>query len=118
MYGGARLSPHGAFGKGILAMAIMGRAIAESKTHRITSALSQSHRTRFSASGLYKRGGPESEVYIVPIRNPISGIPTTFYAGIEDARGGDHAFYNTVVEDYDNLLFEAFAGPFARAMGM
>ena len=72
---------------------------------------------RFSASGIQSRGGPEAEVYVTPIRNPISGITTDEYAGVEDARGGEHAFYEIVVDKHGHLLFTAFAEPFARALG-
>lgn len=112
------MKPSGGFGEGIHQMGMMGRAIAESKTHRVTSALSQSHRVKFSRTGGFLRGGgPEAEVYVIPLRNPISGIPTTDYAGIEDARGGAHAFYEIVVDKHADLLFRAFAQPFARAIG-
>ncbi len=112
-----QLQPSAGFGMAIRDMALMGRSIAESKTHRVTSALSQSHRIKFSSSGIDNRGNPEAVVFVTPIRNPLSNIPTDEYAGIEDARGGDHAFYRIVVDEHGNLLFMAFAQPFARALG-
>ena len=90
------LKPRGAVGDLYLYIAQQSRDAAQERTHKDTEALSYSHRVAFTTYGL--GGMPESEVYVSPIRNPKTGLMTTEYAALEQARGGEHDFYGMVIE--------------------
>ena len=71
---------------------------ASSISHRWSGMLAASHRIRYYQDGRKKWRG---EIYIDPTRiNPWTGIPVTFYAPIEHARGESHAFYQRTYDRY------------------
>lgn len=108
------MQPAGLMGKFLFALAVRGRDAAAERTHVDTGALSMSHRVIFSPGGLIF-GGPEATIYIEEIINPRHGLPTTYYAEIEEARGGDHSFYALVIkEDLEDIVYKELDNTFGR----
>lgn len=84
--------PNGALADGVKTATMLAQQSAIRKTHVDTGALRASHRMQVA--------GRRGLVYIDPSAvNPRSGARTSEYGPAEHARGGDHAFYQRVVEE-------------------
>jgi hypothetical protein len=89
----AAVSATGALGRAVQYGTVAAHRYALGLTHVDTGALKSSHRMELSAL----RG----VVYIDPgASNPRSGQRPAVYGPYEHARGGDHAFYQRVVDEY------------------
>lgn len=97
------IRPSTGIGKGILAAIKLVHRMAVANTHVDTSALVHSHRIDFS----YTAREAEGTVYVSDITNPKHSLSTLIYGPIEDARGGDHAFYGLIYrEESDRIVDE------------
>lgn len=99
----AAVKPNGALGRAVLYAAQAAARFATSITHVDTGALRASHRTQQLGNGRY-------EVYLDPSgTNPRTGQRTAVYGPAEEARGGEHAFYQrTVDEKGEEIAEQAF----------
>lgn len=89
----AALRPSSAMGRAVQHATVLAHRYAVMLTHVDTGALRASHRMR--VAGLY------GQVYIDPTaRNPRTGRLARVYGPYEHARGGAHAFYHRVVDEY------------------
>lgn len=93
----AALKPSGAFGRAIQYGTLSAHRYAVGLTHVDTGALKSSH--RMEVQGLRGR------VYIDPgAVNPRSNRRTAIYGEYEHERGGEHAFYERVVNEYGQQI--------------
>jgi hypothetical protein len=89
----AALRPAGALGRAVQYGTIAAHRYAIGVTHVDTGTLKGSHRMEI--------GGLRGRVYIDPgATNPRSGQRATLYGPYEHQRGGGHAFYQRVIDDY------------------
>lgn len=93
----AALKPSGNLGKAVQYGTIAAHRYAVGLTHVDTGSLKSSHRMKIS--------GLRGEVYVDPdARNPRSGKRTAMYGQYEHDRGGEHAFYERVVNEYGRQI--------------
>lgn len=90
----AALQPSGAFGRAIKYATTASHRYAVAITHVDTGALRASQRMEVDDRALRGR------VFIdQTARNPVSGSLTAVYGVAEHARGGEHAFYERVIDE-------------------
>ena len=100
------LQPGGAFGRAIQYGTIEAHRYAVSITHVQTGALRASHRMEVS--------GLEGRIFIDPTsENPRGGRPE-IYGPIEEARGGEHAFYARTEAEAGYRIAQAAGEGFIR----
>jgi len=105
----AALRPTGALGEAVRTGTTMAHRYAVIVTHVDTGTLRASHRV--AVTGLRGR------VYIAPDAvNPRSGRRAAVYGPFEHGRGGDHAFYRRVVDEYGREIERAMGGQVKVAM--
>lgn len=98
----AAVKPSGALGQAVQVVTRHAWTLAQDASHVWTGALQASHRWSFAEVGADARGLVTVGEGVV---NPRTHEDVREYAPIEHARGGSHAFYARVVEDYgDDLL--------------
>lgn len=86
------LMPRGYYGQMTYEVATQVHRHTVALTHVDTGALRASH--RLTVRGL------EAEVYLDPgATNPRTGAKTSVYGEVEHERGGDHAFYQRVIDE-------------------
>lgn len=89
----AALKPGGALGRAVQYMTIEAQRRAIALTHVDTGSLRASHRMQYA--------GLEGRVFIDPgATNPRSRGRTAVYGLVEHERGGEHAFYARVVDEF------------------
>jgi hypothetical protein len=94
----AALKPGGALEEAVRVGTIAAHRYAVAQTHVDTGALKASHRTKIES-----RADPMGMVFIDPsARNPRSRTLTAQYGAAEEARGGEHAFYEITVTRHGN----------------
>lgn len=49
-------------------------------------------------------------------KNPVSGVPVVDYAGLEEGRGGDHAFASRTIKEGGDRIQEIGAKSLARSL--
>jgi hypothetical protein len=93
----AELRPSGKLGKAVQYGTIQAHRYAVGLTHVDTGSLKSSHRMEIK--------GLRGEVYIDPnASNPRSGRRTAMYGQYEHDRGGEHAFYQRVIDEYGKQI--------------
>jgi len=93
----AALRPSGNLGKAVQYGTISAHRYAVGLTHVDTGSLKSSHRMEIK--------GLRGEVYIDPNAvNPRSNQRTAMYGPYEHDRGGEHAFYARVVDEYGQQI--------------
>lgn len=106
----AAVKPTGALDRASREAAVQAQRIATVVTHRDTGALAASHRIR-------AMGPARHEVFIDSSAvNPRGGRPSV-YGPWEHARGGSHAFYQVVVDEYGKDLQRAAMVELLRGLG-
>lgn len=98
--------PSGGLGRAVQAGTMEAHRRAAAKTHVDTGALKGSHTMRVD--------GARGEVYINPGAVRSDGARPAEYGPVEHARGGDHAFYERVVNE-DGAAIGAAAAAVLRA---
>lgn len=89
----AALKPGGALGRAVQYGTIAAHRYAVALTHVDTGALKSSHRMEVS--------GLRGKIYIDPgAVNPRSNRRTALYGEYEHERGGEHAFYQRVIDEH------------------
>lgn len=89
----AAVRPEGGLGRAVQYGTTAAHRYALAATHVDTGALKSSHRMELS--------GAHGRVFIDPsAMNPRSGQRTAVYGPFEHARGGEHAFYQRVIDEY------------------
>lgn len=107
----AALKPRGAFGRALQVALTEAHRFAVIITHVDTGALRASQRMRLNEAALY------GLVYIDPAaRNPITGERTAIYGPYEHARGGEHAFYERVVNERGQQILGEAADVLVRGL--
>jgi len=99
------LRPSTGIGRGILAAVKLVHRMAVANTHVDTHALKHSHRIDFG----YASNKAEGNVYVSDITNPKHSLSTLLYGPIEDARGGDHAFYGLIYHNESERIVDEAA---------
>lgn len=99
----AAVKPSGGLGRAVQYGTIEAHRIAVSLTHVQTGALRASQRMQvISARGI---------VFIDPSAvNPRHKARPAVYGPVEEARGGEHAFYARTVDQYDRIGQAAYRG--------
>ena len=93
----AAMKPEGGFGEAIRAGTVAAHRYAVVETHVDTGALRASHRMKVSRL--------EGKVSIDPsARNPRSNALVAQYGAVEEARGGEHAFYDRAVNRHGSNI--------------
>jgi hypothetical protein len=93
----AALKPSGNLGKAVQYGTTAAHRYAVGLTHVDTGSLKSSHRMAIN--------GRRGEVHIDPAAiNPRSGKRTAMYGFYEHERGGEHAFYQRVVDEYGQQI--------------
>lgn len=99
----AALRPSGAFGRAVQYGTAAAQRYAIGVTHVDTGTLKASH--RMEVDGLRGR------VYIDPAAtNPRSSQRSAVYGPIEHQRGGEHAFYQRVIDEYGQDIERQMGG--------
>jgi hypothetical protein len=99
----AALRPEGALGRAVQYGTMAAHRYAIGVTHVDTGALRGSHRMELA--------GLRGRVYIAPeAMNPRSGQKTTLYGPYEHQRGGEHAFYQRVIDQYGQEIEQQMNG--------
>lgn len=103
----AAVKPSGALGKAVQRTTKRLYDHALLITHVDTGTLQTAHRWQYLEDG----EGPRGVVFVEGgLVNPKSHQPVARYAGIEEARGGDHAFYaRTIAEVGDDAANEGIS---------
>ena len=91
----AALKPESAFGRAIQFATTAAHRYAVALTHVDTGALRASQRMELDDNSLRGRVFLDASA-----RNPLSGARTVEYGPFEHVRGGEHAFYRRVVDEY------------------
>lgn len=103
----AALRPSGALGRAIQWGTAAAHRFAVSVTHVITGSLRASHRMAVS--------GVQGRVYLdTRAKNPRTGQRTAVYGPIEEARGGEHAFYGRTAREAGPRIARGMAERVAR----
>lgn len=96
----ARLQPRGEVGQKIKDLTSSAHRYAVSITHVITGSLRASHRMEIK--------GLRGRIYLDPSAvNPRSGQKPAVYGYYENKRGGEHAFYDRTVEEFEQKSEDA-----------
>lgn len=96
----ARLQPQGEVGQKIKDLTISAHRYAVSITHVLTGSLRASHRMELK--------GLRGRIYLDPQAvNPRSGQKPAIYGFYENKRGGEHAFYDRTVDEFEEKAEDA-----------
>ena len=96
----ARLQPHGEVGQKIKELTTSAHRYAVSITHVLSGSLRASHRMELK--------GLRGRIYIDPTSvNPRSGQKPSVYGFYENKRGGEHAFYDRTVDEFEEKAEDA-----------
>lgn len=96
----ARLQPNGEVAQKIKDLTISAHRYAVSITHVLTGSLRASHRMELK--------GLRGRIYLDPQAvNPRSGQKPAVYGFYENKRGGEHAFYDRTVEEFEQKSEDA-----------
>jgi len=96
----ARLQPNGEVGQKIKDLTSSAHRYAVSITHVLTGSLRASHRMELK--------GLRGRIYLDPSAiNPRTGQKPAVYGYYENKRGGEHAFYDRTVEEFEQKSEDA-----------
>ena len=98
----AALRPSSALGRGVQFMGLEGLRVAISVTHVDSGALKAAHRLELDLDV------PRAQIEIDPGATAPDGGRPAEYGPVEEARGGDHAFYSIVVALWPDLTPRAW----------
>jgi hypothetical protein len=106
----AAVKPTGATGRAVKYGTVEASRVAQVLTHVDTDALRASHRMQYA--------GLQGRVYLDPsAQNPRSHALTSAYGPIEHARGGQHAFYQRVVDEHGQRILSEMARIVIQGVG-
>jgi len=102
------MKPDGALGRAVLYATRALQQGTASRAHRDTGTL--------AASQMAEVQGLQGRVYTADNANPKSGDLASVYGPFEEARGGDHAFYNQTMESDAPTILEVAGAQIVREL--
>lgn len=98
------MRPSGSFGRAIIYATSQAHRFAVANSHVGTGTMRAAHRMEITGGGLHGR------IFLDPdATNPRSGQKPSEYGVFEHARGGQHAFYQRVLDEHETSIVQGAA---------